>query len=228
MYLVDTIDYQKICCIIKTFEDNILFQKNYHSTWFLKSIANIQKEKYNYGLEVAFVGYSNSGKSSIINALTNQKKLAKISRTPGRTRLINIFSVTSEIRLVDFPGYGYAQVSRSISKKWKEMIFQYLNIQKCLQGLVIITDIRCPIKEIDELVINLAVSLNIPILLLLNKMDKVTRSIQKSKLFSTREKMLNFSNNINVELFSSFKKIGIHKLQFVLNNWFSSDKKLCQ
>lgn len=195
-------------------------QQNYHSTVFVKSIVNVRKEKYNYGLEVAFIGYSNSGKSSTINALTNQKKLAKISKNPGRTQLINIFLVSSGIRLVDLPGYGYTKVPQSVSKIWKKRVFQYLSIQKCLKGLVILVDIRFPIKEIDKTIIDLSISLNISVLILLNKIDKVSFSFQIKKLFLIREMMFNLSKNINVELFSALKKVGIDRLKHKLDSWF--------
>ena len=196
-----------------------MFRQNYYKTSFSKSILNIRSEKYNYGLEVAFIGYSNSGKSSTINALTNQKRLAKISKTPGRTQLINVFSVSSRVRLVDLPGYGYTKAPRCLSKSWKRKIFQYLNIQKCLKGLVILIDIRFSIKEIDKIVINLAISLNIPILLLLNKIDKVIFSFQKEKLCLVRKEMSNLSKNIQVELFSAIKKIGVEQLKSILDSW---------
>ncbi|XBC39610.1 MAG: ribosome biogenesis GTP-binding protein YihA/YsxC [Buchnera aphidicola (Chaetogeoica yunlongensis)] len=192
---------------------------NYNSTFFLKSIHNISKEKYNFGSEVAFIGYSNSGKSSTINALVNKNKLAKISKIPGRTQLINIFQVSDGVRLVDLPGYGYTTVPQHISLKWKKMVFKYLNIQKCLKGLIVIVDIRCLIKKIDKIVIDAAIFLNIPILLLLNKIDKVTWSFKNKQLYLIRAIMHSLSKNIIVELFSAKKKIGVDKLRLVVDNW---------
>ncbi|XBC41012.1 MAG: ribosome biogenesis GTP-binding protein YihA/YsxC [Buchnera aphidicola (Nurudea yanoniella)] len=182
----------------------------------------MQKERYKYGFEIAFLGYSNSGKSTVINTLTNQKKLTRVSKTPGRTQLINIFEVYPGMRLVDFPGYGYAKISKNIKSNFKNMIFQYLKIQKCLKGIILLIDIRRPIKFWDKEIINSARNYDIPILMLLNKSDKIDILKRKQKLIYIRTNQLVLSNNISVELFSNFNKIGLDKLKDHINFWITN------
>ncbi|XBC38044.1 MAG: ribosome biogenesis GTP-binding protein YihA/YsxC [Buchnera aphidicola (Floraphis choui)] len=197
-----------------------MFKKKYYNTTFLKSIANIEVEKYEFGSEVAFIGYSNSGKSTVINIVTNQKKLSRVSKIPGRTQLINVFEVSPEIRLVDLPGYGYSKVPEKVKFNLKNMVFKYLKIQKCLRGLVLLMDIRnSTIKYLDKLVVSLAQSYNIPILILLSKADKISFLKQKKQLNIIRQDKLVMLHNIQVELFSSFKKIGVRILKNQLDNW---------
>ncbi|XBC38576.1 MAG: ribosome biogenesis GTP-binding protein YihA/YsxC [Buchnera aphidicola (Melaphis rhois)] len=196
-----------------------MYIQNYHNTIFLKSIANIKKEKYRHGLEIAIIGYSNSGKSTIINVLTHQKKLAKVSKTPGRTQLINVFEIVPKIRLIDLPGYGYARVPKNVKLNFQNMVFKYLKVQKCLIGLIMSMDIRHPIKHFDKVVINLAKLYHIPILVLLNKADKLSHLKQRKQLCFVRNNELMLSNNIRVELFSSFNKIGLIDLKHQLNHW---------
>jgi len=203
-----------------------LFEKNYNSTIFLKSIFNIKKDKYNHGSEVAFVGYSNSGKSTAINILTNQRKLARVSRIPGRTQSINVFQIIPGVRLIDFPGYGYSKVPLSIKLNLKNMIFQYLRVQKCLRGLIMLVDVRRSIRVFDKIIINLAKSYHIPVLILLNKVDKVIFSERQKRLKVIRQEELILLNHIKVELFSSLKKIGLNDLKCQLNSWiFDKAKK---
>ncbi|XBC39101.1 MAG: ribosome biogenesis GTP-binding protein YihA/YsxC [Buchnera aphidicola (Nurudea shiraii)] len=197
---------------------------NYCNTVFLKSIFNIKKEKYKYGFEIAFLGYSNSGKSTVINTLTNQTKLTRVSKTPGRTQLINIFEIFPGMRLVDFPGYGYSKTSKNIKLTFKNIIFRYLEIQKCLIGLVMLIDIRRPIKYWDKIILNLAKLHCIPILILLSKADKVNISKRNQKLNCVRSNKLVLSNNnISVELFSTLKNIGLNKLKSQVNFWINEN-----
>ncbi|XBC43189.1 MAG: ribosome biogenesis GTP-binding protein YihA/YsxC [Buchnera aphidicola (Meitanaphis flavogallis)] len=196
-----------------------MIRNNYCNTIFLKSIVNIKKEKYNFGFEFAFIGYSNSGKSTVINVLTNKKRLARVSKIPGRTQLINIFKVSSKIRLVDLPGYGYSKVSKNTMINLKKMVFQYLRIQTCLKGLIILMDIRYPMKFLDEMIINLTGLNQIPMLILLSKADKMVFSKQQEQLHIIRLNKLILLYDIRVELFSSFKKIGIDSLKDQLDYW---------
>lgn len=193
---------------------------NYNKTFFLKSISNISDIQIEHGIEIAFVGYSNSGKSSAINALTNQKKLARFSKTPGRTQLINLFQVTSDFRIVDLPGYGYAKAPLLIKIKWQNMIYSYLKNSRSLKGLVLLTDIRYPLKILDQDIISMALNCKIPILLLLTKCDKFTINNQKIQFQKVHEKLEKFLNELHIQLFSSLKKIGIEKLKSKLNFWY--------
>ena len=110
------------------------------------------------GIEVAFAGRSNAGKSSSLNTLTGQKGLARVSKTPGRTQLINLFDLGDNKRLVDLPGYGYAKVSESIKRQWQAHMENYLTTRECLKGIVLLVDSRHDLKEFDSLMIELAVS----------------------------------------------------------------------
>ncbi|QCI17241.1 YihA family ribosome biogenesis GTP-binding protein [Buchnera aphidicola (Aphis helianthi)] len=193
---------------------------NYNKTFFLKSAANLSDINIEHGIEIAFIGYSNSGKSSAINSLTNQKKLARCSKTPGCTQLINFFHVTSNFRIVDLPGYGYAKCPISIKLKWENLIDSYLKKRKLLKGLVFLMDIRNPLKVYDQNIINIALDQNIPTFILLTKCDKLTLSQQKIQFQIVYKKLKFFSKEFNIELFSSFKKIGIKKLQSQLNTWY--------
>ncbi len=129
---------------------------NFRTAQFLISAPSLQQCPPEKGAEVAFVGRSNSGKSSAINALTQNKNLARTSKTPGRTQLINFFQLHNSptLRLVDLPGYGYAKVSQEMKKTWQEYLSQYLNERQCLKGLVLIMDIRHPLQEIDTSLID--------------------------------------------------------------------------
>ncbi|MGP1923543.1 MAG: ribosome biogenesis GTP-binding protein YihA/YsxC [Arsenophonus sp. NEOnobi-MAG3] len=194
---------------------------NYHQTKFVISAPNIRYLPNYYGIEIAFAGRSNAGKSSTLNALTQQKNLARTSKTPGRTQLINLFEVAEGIRLVDLPGYGYAEVPESVKRQWQQALSEYLQKRKCLKGLIILMDIRHPLKDLDIQMIKLAIVMNIPILVLLTKADKLVPNKQKAQVIAVRNRLKTVANNIEVEIFSSLKKIGIDKLQFKLNEWFN-------
>lgn len=194
---------------------------NYRLARFVISAPDIRHLPSAQGMEVAFAGRSNAGKSSALNALTQQKHLAKISKTPGRTQLINLFEVTEGIRLVDLPGYGYAAVPLKIKIKWQKALNEYLKKRHCLRGLVIFMDIRHPLKDLDQQMITWAVSTNIPIYLLLTKVDKLSNAASKIQLDMVREAILPFMGDIEVDIFSSLKRIGIDKLQNKLNDWFT-------
>ena len=146
---------------------------NYHKTHFLTSAPNIRAIPADEGIEIAFAGRSNAGKSTALNALTNQKNLARTSKTPGRTQLINLFEVENGCKLVDLPGYGYAAVPEQMKIQWQKSLGEYLQHRQCLAGLVVLMDIRHPLKDLDQQMIDWAVSAELPVLLLLTKADKL-------------------------------------------------------
>ncbi|WP_331828545.1 ribosome biogenesis GTP-binding protein YihA/YsxC [Candidatus Blochmannia sp. SNP] len=195
---------------------------NYHSTYFLVSVPEICKlPNGKIGMEVAFVGYSNSGKSSAINALTYQKKLTKVSKTPGCTKLINLFEVKPGIRLIDFPGYGYTKDINMRKNCWHDIVCEYLEKRKNLKGLILIMDIRYPVKNLDQKIIESALSMKVPIFTLLSKSDKVSRSILKVTTQKVAQDMkIKGTTCIQVVPFSTVKKHGIELLKITLNNWF--------
>ncbi|CND25540.1 YihA family ribosome biogenesis GTP-binding protein [Yersinia pseudotuberculosis] len=194
---------------------------NYHMTHFVISAPDIRHLPRDEGIEVAFAGRSNAGKSSALNTLTNQKGLARTSKTPGRTQLINLFEVVDGVRLVDLPGYGYAEVPEEMKLKWQRALGEYLQKRNCLKGLVVLMDIRHPLKDLDQQMITWAVAVGTPVLLLLTKADKLASGARKAQLNLVREAIIPFMGDIQVEAFSSLKKIGVDKLREKLDTWFS-------
>jgi len=174
------------------------------------------------GIEVAFAGRSNAGKSSALNTLTNQKGLARTSKTPGRTQLINLFEVKEGKRLVDLSGYGYAEVPEEMKLKWQRALGEYLQKRQALKGLVVLMDIRHPLKDLDRQMIQWSVESGIPVLLLLTKADKLASGARKAQLNVVREAALEFVGDVQVELFSSLKKIGVDKVRQKLDSWFNT------
>ncbi|PIJ49325.1 YihA family ribosome biogenesis GTP-binding protein [Erwinia sp. OLTSP20] len=199
---------------------------NYHVTHFVTSAPDIRHLPADIGTEVAFAGRSNAGKSSALNTLTNQKNLARTSKTPGRTQLINLFEVTEGKRLVDLPGYGYAEVPEEMKRKWQRALGEYLEKRACLRGLVVLMDIRHPMKDLDQQMIEWAVDSNIPVLVLLTKADKLASGARKSQLNHVKEAALAFMGDVQVEMFSSLKKIGVDKLRLKLDSWFAAADEL--
>jgi GTP-binding protein len=197
-------------------------QYNYHMTRFIISAPDIRHLATDSGIEVAFAGRSNAGKSSALNTLTNQKNLARTSKTPGRTQLINLFQVVDGVRLVDLPGYGYAEVPEQMKIKWQRALGEYLQKRNSLKGLVVLMDIRHPLKDLDQQMIQWAVDVELPVLVLLTKADKLASGARKTQLNMVREAVLPFMGDIQVEAFSSLKKLGVDKLQQKLDNWFST------
>lgn len=194
---------------------------NYAKTHFVTSAPDITHLPIDSGVEIAFAGRSNAGKSSALNTLTQQKNLARTSKTPGRTQLINLFEVEPDCRLVDLPGYGFAQVPEAVKRKWQKSLGEYLQKRESLKGLVVLMDIRHPLKDLDQQMIDWAVSVDIPVLLLLTKADKLASGAQKRQLDMVREAILPFQGDITVATFSSLKKQGIEQLKNKLNEWFS-------
>ena len=194
---------------------------NYHMTHFVLSAPDIRHLPSDAGIEVAFAGRSNAGKSSALNTLTQQKSLARISKTPGRTQLINLFEVEPGIRLVDLPGYGYAQVPEEMKRKWQRSLGEYLQMRNSQKGLVVLMDIRHPLKDLDQQMIQWAVDVGTPVMLLLTKADKLASGARQAQVKMVREAVKEFMGDIQVEAFSSPKKMGVDKLNDKLNTWFN-------
>ncbi|MGX8940578.1 ribosome biogenesis GTP-binding protein YihA/YsxC [Symbiopectobacterium sp. Eva_TO] len=205
-----------------TEQQNSNVTHNYNVTHFVTSAPDIRHLPADSGIEVAFAGRSNAGKSSALNTLTNQKSLARTSKTPGRTQLINLFEVTDGVRLVDLPGYGYAEVPEEMKRKWQKALGEYLQKRACLQGLVVLMDIRHPLKDLDQQMIEWAVDVDLPVLILLTKSDKLASGARKAQLNTVREAVLAFGGDIQVEAFSSLKKEGVDKLRQKLDLWFNT------
>ena len=159
----------------------------YTKAKFFTSAPDIRHLKNDSGIEVAFAGRSNAGKSSALNTLTRQRNLARTSKTPGRTQLINVFELEEDLRLVDLPGYGFAKVPVAMKKKWQASLGEYLQKRKSLKGLVVLMDIRHPFKDLDQDLIHWAVASDIPVLALLTKADKLKSGKRKACLLYTSD-----------------------------------------
>ncbi|GAA5112314.1 ribosome biogenesis GTP-binding protein YihA/YsxC [Orbus sasakiae] len=193
---------------------------NYAKTYFVTSAPDIHHLPEDSGVEIAFAGRSNAGKSSALNTLTNQKSLARTSKTPGRTQLINLFEVEPNCRLVDLPGYGYAQVPEEVKRKWQKSLAEYLQKRESLKGIVILMDIRHPLKDLDQQMIDWAVQSQLSVMLLLTKADKLASGAQKKQLNMVKEAILPFQGDITVATFSSLKRTGLEQLKQKLNEWY--------
>jgi GTP-binding protein len=173
------------------------------------------------GAEVAFAGRSNAGKSSAINTLCDHVRLAFVSKTPGRTQLINFFRLRNGAVLVDLPGYGYAEVPEAIRLQWQRLLEDYLTRRPNLVGLVLIMDSRHPLKDRDRVMIGWFAPSGRPIHVLLTKSDKLTRSEQAATLAAVRKELAPLGEQVTVQLFSSLKKTGIEEAERVVGSWLS-------
>lgn len=195
---------------------------DYHQAQFLKSAAELTQLPPDKGWEVAFIGRSNAGKSSAINAITGIRGLARTSSTPGQTQLINLFTLDKDRRLVDLPGYGYAKVPRMIKERWQRAIDEYLEKRGCLRGLVLVMDIRHPLKEGDQQLIAWSIKCRVPVHILLTKADKLKPSETRKVLKEITAALEPFGTTLSVQVFSSIEMQGIEAAQACLNNWFST------
>jgi len=201
---------------------------NYQQTSFLTSAPDINALPPDTGIEVAFAGRSNAGKSSALNTLTRQNSLARTSKTPGRTQLINTFRLADEKRLIDLPGYGFAKVPLAVKEKWQKSLGEYLMKRQSLKGLVVLMDIRHPLKDLDQQLIHWAVQSNLSVLLLLTKADKLSPGPRKKTLLEVREASLAFMGDVTVHTFSSLNKQGLTELEQVLDSWYSRDENAAE
>ncbi len=170
-------------------------------------------------VEVAFAGRSNAGKSSAINAITRNGKLARTSKTPGRTQLINHFSLKDDRYLVDLPGYGYAQVSKSQQKKWQAAMTQYLVSRDSLQGLILVMDIRHPLTDSDWQLIELQQRGHAGLHILLTKSDKLSKNQIAKSVSSVQSKLSEADIEATLQDFSALKKQGIEDVHSILDQW---------
>nr|WP_216613984.1 ribosome biogenesis GTP-binding protein YihA/YsxC [Vibrio rotiferianus] len=194
---------------------------HYQNTHFITSAPDIRHLPEDEGVEIAFAGRSNAGKSSALNRLTNQKSLAKTSKTPGRTQLINLFKVEEGCHIVDLPGYGFAQVPVEMKNKWQKSLGEYLQKRECLKGLVVLMDIRHPMKDLDQQMIFWAIDSRIPVQVLLTKADKLKSGARKQTLLKIRKQVETFGGDVSVDVFSSLKGLGVDQLRAKLDTWFA-------
>ncbi|WGI25349.1 ribosome biogenesis GTP-binding protein YihA/YsxC [Halomonas alkaliantarctica] len=194
---------------------------NYPTASFLISAPTLALCPDDTGAEVAFAGRSNAGKSSAINALTQQNALARTSRTPGRTQLINFFSVMNDEarRLVDLPGYGYAKVPEAVKLEWQKHLAEYLRNRFSLRGLVLLMDVRHPLTEFDQMMLDYADQRGMPVHILLTKADKLKKGPASAALQKVRSRLKEWEDLVSVQLFSSLKRDGVDTLSQKLNQW---------
>lgn len=172
------------------------------------------------GIEVAFSGRSNAGKSSAINTITDQKSLARISKTPGRTQMINFFALDSLRALVDLPGYGYAKAPAKMKISWEQTLGNYLETRRALTGLMLIMDIRHPLKEFDIQMIKWANKSELSVHILLTKADKLNNGAAKTSLLKVRSRLKKMNLNATSQLFSSLNNTGKDEAIGQLDHWF--------
>ncbi len=177
------------------------------------------------GLEVAFVGRSNAGKSSAINTLANHTRLAYVSKTPGRTQHLNYFSLGNGNFLVDLPGYGYAKVPPGVQKHWEALLGEYLQTREALCGLVIIMDARHPLTLLDEQMLDWFAPTGKPVHILLTKSDKLSRQQATLTLNRVKSWLDEHFPFCTVQLFSSLKKQGMDEAEAVIAGWFAEAKQ---
>ena len=200
-------------------------QNPYNQATFILSAAKLTQLPPDVGYEVAFAGRSNAGKSSALNTITGIKNLARTSKTPGRTQLINLFSLDSTRRLVDLPGYGYAKVPHEVREAWQATLGEYLQTRTCLKGLMLVMDIRHPLKETDEMMLHWALTNNLPAHILLTKCDKLSRGAATQVLQKVKKTLAAHAHLISAQLFSSLNRIGIEQVHQQLDQWFESVEK---
>ncbi|MGE3318301.1 MAG: ribosome biogenesis GTP-binding protein YihA/YsxC [Candidatus Berkiella sp.] len=191
---------------------------------FMKSAPTLSQSPADVGIEVAFVGRSNAGKSSAINAIANRDGLARTSKTPGRTQLMNYFYLDDNRRIVDLPGYGYAKVPERIQRQIEELLGSYLSQRQCLQGVILLMDIRHPLMESDLRFIDFAQQYELPVHVLLTKCDKLSRGKSNSVLIEAR-KALSAYQDVTAQTFSATHGLGIEEVYAKLDEWFSFEEE---
>ncbi len=192
----------------------------FDQTCFQTSAATLEDCPADSSAEVAFAGRSNAGKSSAVNVITSLPQLARTSKTPGRTQLINFFFIEEGKYLVDLPGYGYAKVPLERRDRWQFELEKYLRRRKALVGLILLSDIRHPLKKFDRMMIEWAAQANLPLHLLLTKADKLKRGATQKTLLKV-EKELTVFDNVSVQLFSALRNIGVDPVRKVLTQWLA-------
>lgn len=193
---------------------------HYQKAEFLLSVADVKQLPEDEGIEVAIVGRSNAGKSSILNRITHNKSLARVSKTPGRTQMINIFTLDDERRLADLPGYGFAKVPLAAKRQWEKLVDTYISERKCLKGLILVMDIRHPFRDLDKQLLAYCDARELPVHIVLNKADKlsnneITKTLQNAKML-----LVPYQHEVSYQLFSASKGSGVKELQILLDEWY--------
>ncbi len=194
---------------------------DFRNTKFVTSAPDISRLPADTGVEIAFAGRSNAGKSTALNRLTGQKNLAKTSKTPGRTRLINLFEIEPGKRLVDLPGYGYAEAPKSIREQWQRSLTRYLRERRSLRGIAVLMDIRHPLKDLDRQIITWAVLSNLEIIVVLTKCDKLAPNARKNAVSEVKRLMTEFGCSCSPVAFSALSGQGLDELRSALDRFYN-------
>ena len=184
---------------------------------YLLSAHHLRQLPPDTGIEVAIAGRSNAGKSSAINVLTEQKSLARTSKTPGRTQQIVVFGLDEERRITDLPGYGYAKVPAQLREHWQRVMQAYFESRKCLRGVVLVMDIRHPMKPFDATMIDWCQASGLPCHVLLTKADKLKRGPARAALLAVRKALPSLAS---AQVFSARSRAGLEELVETLSRWF--------
>lgn len=193
---------------------------HYKKASFLLSVADVKQLPPDVGYEVAIVGRSNAGKSSVLNRITQIKGLARVSKTPGRTQLVNVFEIDSKRRLVDLPGYGYAKVPLAAKKKWEKTVDAYIQDRETLKGLILVMDIRHPMRDLDLQLLEYCEHRALPVHILLNKADKLSRGAAATIAREVGAALTSYTNSVTFQIFSALKSVGISELHAQLDQWY--------
>jgi GTP-binding protein len=190
----------------------------FRSARYVLSAHQLHQLPPDSGIEVAIAGRSNAGKSSAINVLTDQKSLARTSKTPGRTQQIVIFEIGENRRIADLPGYGYAKVSKSLRQHWQEVMQDYFEQRRCLKGVILVMDIRHPLRPFDTRMLAWCEAAGLPCHVLLTKADKLKRGPAQSTLLKVRKQL---PAGASAQVFSSSKRLGLDQLVEKMSGWFA-------
>lgn len=189
---------------------------------FVKEAHTLDQLPPDTGMEIAFAGRSNAGKSSAINALCGRRKLARTSRTPGRTQRFVVYEFASERRVIDLPGFGFAKVAKSQRAHWSTEIPRYLEMRRALKGLVLVVDSRHPLKAEELDIVSWCEAARLPLLLLLNKMDKLNQRDRAKSLKAVRA-AAGSPELMAAQLFSATERIGVTEALKRLAGWFARE-----
>jgi GTP-binding protein len=191
----------------------------YQGAFFIAAAAKMGQAPPDSGREVAFAGRSNAGKSSAINTICHQRQLARISKTPGRTQQLVFFALDETRRLVDLPGYGYAKVSEAAKRQWQGLMIAYLEGRRSLMGVVVVMDIRHALAQFDLQMLEWGKRMDLEMLLLLTKCDKLKRGAARAELDRVRKAVAADRARVQVGLFSAPKRWGLEPVQRLLDRW---------
>ena len=186
---------------------------------YLTSAHTLRQLPEDVGAEAAFAGRSNAGKSSALNTICDQNALARTSKTPGRTQQLVVFPLDDNHRLIDLPGYGYAKVPMDLRDYWRGLIDGYLRSRESLKGIVLIMDVRHPLREFDQEMLTYAAASGREVHCLLSKADKLSRNEAGSTLLAVRKHIASVVPQATAQLFSSLKKTGVDEARAIIGGW---------